>query len=298
MTHVRFSIATPAWNALDKLRRCVGSVRGQTGVTYEHLVQDGGSSDGTAEWLAAQSDVAGVSEKDHGMYDAINRAWSRGSGEFFSWLNADEQYLPGTLEKVAAYFDSHPDVDIVFANAIVADMDGKVVALRREIPFRKSYVVNSFLNTMSCTLFFRKRLREQGLLAFDTGYRYAGDMDLILRLVEAGAVIAHLPDYLSVFGVDGSNLSTHQRMQDETVALQKKFGAFSSGWLRQAVLVGRRIERLVIGAYKPETISYLYAVDETPSYHRITASGIGGRYTLADVRGRADTIEILRHGEA
>lgn len=290
MTQVQFSIATPTWNSLDKLKRCVGSVRGQQGVTLEHLVQDGGSSDGTPEWLAGLPDVAGVSEKDKGMYDAINRAWDRGNGEFFSWLNADEQYLPGTLQKVAAYFAANPDVDVVYGDAIVADMEGKVIALRREIPFRKVYVVNSFLNTMSCTLFFRKKWRDAGVLRFDTGYRYAGDMDLILRLADAGAVFRKIPEYLSVFGVDGTNLSTHKGMQDETEQLQLKFGAFRNPYARQLVLVGRRLERLVAGAYRASDITYRYAINECPEYHEIKASSIGGRYSLDDVCGKADHI--------
>jgi glycosyltransferase involved in cell wall biosynthesis len=91
-----FSIATPTRNALEQLKRCVGSVRGQKSVSYEHLVQDAMSSDGTPQWLSAQSDIAAVSENDSGMYDAINRSWNRSRGKILSWLNSDEQsLLPG-----------------------------------------------------------------------------------------------------------------------------------------------------------------------------------------------------------
>lgn len=137
MNDVSFSIATPTRNSLDRLRRCVGSVRGQRGVTLEHLVHDARSEDGTPAWLAAQAGLLGISEADGGMYDAINRAWARSTGKFLSWLNSDEQYLLGTLAKVEAFFDAHPDVDVVFGNYIVADAQGRPVALRREIPFRR-----------------------------------------------------------------------------------------------------------------------------------------------------------------
>ncbi len=290
MSIPRFSIATPTRNALDKLRRCVGSVRGQTGIAVEHLIHDACSNDGTPVWLAAQTaradGVYGVSEKDFGMYDAINRAWGRGQGEFLAWLNADEQYLPNTLQLVADYFDAHPGVDVLFANYIVADPLGRPVALRREIPLRRLYVVNGFLNTQSCTLFYRRKLWDQGLLRLDSRFRYAADQDLVLRLVAAGVVIKHLPRYLSIFGVDGTNLSTHPEMETEAEQIRLAYGGLRWKALRQLPLMGRRIERLLSGGYSHETVQYRFAFDETPSYIDLQANNLGGRYSLADVQGQ------------
>jgi hypothetical protein len=294
MTNIRFSIATPTRNSLAKLKRCVGSVRGQRGVTLEHLVQDAQSSDGTPAWLSEQSGLQDVSEQDAGMYDAINRAWARSSGEFLSWLNSDEQYLPGTLAKVQAFFDEHPEVDVVFGDYIVADLQGRPVALRREIPFRRAYAANSFINTASCTLFFRRRLLDQGFLGLDSKYHYCADKDLILRLAAAGKVLKHIPDYLAIFGIDGTNLSTHPQMEAEAEAIRLANGAFRMGALRQFVLVGRRVERLLRGGYRTESIRYCYAVDETPRYVEYEAADLGGRYSLADIEGRADSVRQVQ----
>jgi glycosyltransferase involved in cell wall biosynthesis len=293
MNAPRFSIATPTRNSLDKLRRCVGSVRGQHEVSVEHLVQDAQSTDGAPEWLATQAGLPYVSEADAGMYDAINRAWARSKGEFLAWLNSDEQYLPGTLAKVAAYFDAHPEVDMVFGNYIVADIQGRPVALRREIPFRRAYVVNSFLYAQSCTLFFRRRLYEQGKLKLDSRFRYAADKELMLSLVAGGAVIHHIPEYLAVFGIDGSNLSTHPRAREESEEIRLAHGAFKSKALRKLVLVGRRIERLFAGGYRGHDIHYLYATDELPHYTEFKSARLGGRYSLADIEGRADTARAI-----
>lgn len=290
MSNPRFSIATPTRNSLDKLKRCVGSVRGQRDIPLEHLIQDAQSTDGTPEWLLGQSDIPAISEQDAGMYDAINRAWARSKGEFLSWLNSDEQYLPGTLAKVQSFFDKHPEVDVVFGNYIVTDSQGRPVALRREIPFRRAYVANSFLNMQSATIFYRRHLWDSGLLRLDSQYRYAADKDLILRVAASGAVIRHIPEYLAVFGIDGTNLSTHPQMQQESEAIRLAFGAFRCKALRHLVLVGRRVERLFSGSYRPEGIRYRYAVDEIPRYVEVTASRLGGRYSLADIEGRADEV--------
>lgn len=290
MKQPRFSIATPTRNALDKLRRCVGSVRGQSGVACEHLIQDAQSDDGTPAWLSRQDSLSYVSEADAGMYDAINKAWSRSEGEFLSWLNADEQYLPGALRKVQECFDRHPEADAVFGNYIVADPQGRPVALRREIPFRRIYVANGYLNAQSCTLFFRRRLYDRGLLKLDTRFRYAADKDLMLRISVHGAAIRHLPEYLAIFGIDGTNLSTHPQAERESEAIRREYGAFRSGTLRQCVRAARHVERFLNGGYRSKGISYRYAVDESPRYVEYAARNLGGRYCLADIEGRADMV--------
>lgn len=264
------------------LRRCVGSVRGQAGVAVEHLVQDACSTDGTPQWLASQPGLRAASEPDHGMYDAIGRAWARSSGRYLSWLNADEQYLPGTLALVDRYFEEHPAVEVVFGDYIVCQADGSPVALRREIPFRRVYVVNSFLYLQSCTLFFRRTLAERGLLRFDIQLRYAADKDLVLNLDDAGVRFGHLPRPLALFGIDGNNLSTHPQMLQEAELVRQRHSAWRSKPLRQLVLVGRRLERLRAGAYARCDFEYAWACDEVPQYRTVRAQAVGGRYSLSD----------------
>jgi len=281
-----FSVATPTYNALTKLRRCVGSVRGQCTADYEHLVQDARSTDGTPEWLALQQRtdpaLAAASEPDAGMYDAINRAWSRSSGAYLSWLNSDEQYLPGTLAYVHKWFEAHPAVPVIYGDYLVAHADGNAVALRREIPFRRAYVVNGFLHAASCTLFFRRELWDRGFLRFDDSLRYAADKDLMLRLNAAGFPIVHVPRVLAVFGIDGSNLSRHPQMEAEAELVRRRHGALASRALRRLVMLGRTAERFVGGGYRRHDFAYRYAVDERPLYRDITAQHLSGRYTLAD----------------
>jgi glycosyltransferase involved in cell wall biosynthesis len=286
-----FSVATPAFQALEHLKRCVGSVRGQRGVSVEHIVQDGSSTDGTLDWLQTRPDISWRSESDRGMYDAIERAWARSNGSVLSWLNADEQYLPGTLQTIERIFDEHPEVDVLFGDYIVVDKDGLPIAQRREIPFRRAYVVNGFLNTASCTLFFRRRLYERGLLKFDTNLRYAADADLMIRLHDSGVRAFHVPKYLSLFGIDGTNLSTHPARHLEADTLRRMHGALPHPLLRSALMLGRSVERAALGAYRRSVVQYCYATDATPTYLRVTSDPLGSRYSLSQTRGSAASVE-------
>jgi glycosyltransferase involved in cell wall biosynthesis len=290
---VRFSIATPTLDSLAKLRRCVGSIRGQRQPSVEHLIQDARSGDGTGEWLARQPGVAARVEPDGGMYDAINRAWARSRGEILSWLNADEQYLPETLETVYAQFAAHPEVDVLYGDYIVVDAYGRPVALRREIPCRALYIRNTFLNLQSCTLFFRRRLLEQGHLRFDPTLRYAADQELILRLLTAGVRIRHVPRYLALFGIDGTNMSTHARAREESQALCLQYGALRSPAARGLVAGARRLERWARGGYRKQAISYRFATDEVPHYLEYSSAGVGGRYSLSSAAQPGSTSRAL-----
>jgi glycosyltransferase involved in cell wall biosynthesis len=289
--HPTFSVATPAFQALEQLGRCVGSVRGQREVAVEHIVQDAASTDGTPAWLEAQPDLLWRSESDRGMYDAIERAWARANGDVLSWLNADEQYLPGTLRTIERIFEERPEIDILFGDYIVVDRDGLPIAQRREIPFRKPYVVNGFLNTASCTLFFRRRLYEQGLLKFDTSLRYAADADLMIRLHDRGVRAWHVPQYLSLFGIDGTNLSTHPARRIEADTLRRMHGALPHPLLRSALMLGRTVERAALGSYRRSVVQYRYAADATPTYLKVTSGRLGSRYALSQTRGSAASVE-------
>jgi glycosyltransferase involved in cell wall biosynthesis len=277
----RFSIATPCFKSLKFLPSCVGSIRGQVGVTLEHLVQDGASPDGTAAWLASQSGLNWQSEKDRGMYDAINKAWSRASGEIISWLNADEQYLPGTLALVDKTFRENPDADVVWGDTIIVRPDGEPVAARREIPLRGAYVRNGFLYALSCSIFFHCRLLDAGLLRFDESFKNAGDADLILRLLGAGKKFVHVPAYFSLFGVDGNNLTVApgSRMEAEGVILRERYGALRQPLLRKLVLLGRYAERAAAGCYKPANLAYDFALNEKPDYRHVQKNDVTARFS-------------------
>jgi glycosyltransferase involved in cell wall biosynthesis len=291
---MKFSVITPAFNGMPHITKCIGSVRRQISdsIQVEHLVQDGLSKDDTVDFIQefeTRPDVTSQekycflsqSESDEGMYDAINKGWARATGDILSWLNHDEQYLTGTLEKVAEVFAADSSVDIVFGNMIIVDSNGNPLAARREIPLRSFYVRNDFLYAISCTTFFRRRLLDEGLLVFDTVYKAAGDMDLIMKLISSGKKVEHIPEYLALFGVDGSNLtvSLGSTMNDETRDIQKKYGGFGMTPLRKAVKGLRFLERAFTGCYLPDDVSFAFVENEAAELRTISAKSLSFRFT-------------------
>lgn len=275
-----FSVVTPTLNGGSRLRACVGSIRGQVGIAVEHIIQDGGSTDGSAAWAAEQPDLRVESGSDGGMYDALNRGFSRASGDIVSWLNSDEQYPPGTLRAVADRFEADPEIDFVYGDAILVAPGGEPLAARREIPLRLPYLLNGPTYAISCTLFFRRRLLDRGLLTFDPTYKIVGDTDVVLRLLRNRCKAAKVDRYIGLFGITGHNLSTHPGFAAEAERVRGEHGAFRSEWLRRAVLAGRLAEKLLRGSYRSVALDYEFALDEVPNWRRVHAPRVGWRWTF------------------
>ena len=108
---------------LEWLKLCAASVADQHGVTFEHIVQDGGTGPALDEWASTRPSLRCFHERDQGMYDAINRGIRRATGEIFAYLNCDEQYLPGALRRVQQFFALSAAALLVW-RAILIDQGG------------------------------------------------------------------------------------------------------------------------------------------------------------------------------
>jgi glycosyltransferase involved in cell wall biosynthesis len=231
---------------LPYLKRCARSVADQ-GELVEHIVVDALSDDGTQQWLSSRSEIVSIVERDAGMYDAINKGLTQARGEFASYLNCDEQYLPGTLTAVARFFDAHADVDVLFGDALLVDSVGQLLSYRKGYGPRWPYIAASHLYVLTCTMFLRRRLIDAGH-RFDISWKDVGDAEFVVRLLRHGARAAHVPRYLSAFTVTGSNMSSGPNARKETQRLRRSWPRWVRAF-RVPLDLLRRIEKVTSGAY-------------------------------------------------
>ena len=170
----KFSIITPSLGQLDWLRLAAASVGDQEGVDVEHIVQDAGTGSELEAWAAQQPRLKLYVEKDSGMYDAVNRGLRRAAGDILAYLNCDEQYLPGALSDVANYFATHPEIDVLFGDAVLVNAKGIPLSYRRVTLPSLAHLRLADLNTLTCATFFRRRLVDAGHL-FPSHLKIAGD---------------------------------------------------------------------------------------------------------------------------
>ena len=207
----RISIVTPSYQQAAYLSETMNSVLSQD-TPVEYVVQDGGSTDGSAELIRRCANLTGsaaagkprliawASEPDRGQADAIARGFARTSGgpdDVMAWINSDDYYLPGALAYVADYFARHPQVDAIYGKRIVVDETSREIA-RWHLPAHDPEVLrlNDFVPQE--TLFWRRRVWER-IGGLDTSFQFAIDWDLLLRLQAAGARIVRVPYFLACF---------------------------------------------------------------------------------------------------
>jgi glycosyltransferase involved in cell wall biosynthesis len=180
------SIVTPCLNAAGTIEEAVESVRTQGYPHLEHIVVDGGSSDGTLEVLKRLR-VRYVSEPDDGRVEAANKGVALTSGEAVGWLNADDRYEPGALLAVGRAFARDPGAVWVTGYCRIIDGDGHeirkpITAYKNLLLRRWSYPLYLTQNFVSdpATFVRRDTLEEAGPL--DARYRISHDYDLWLRV--------------------------------------------------------------------------------------------------------------------
>jgi glycosyltransferase involved in cell wall biosynthesis len=215
----KISIVTPCYNMLTHLKRCVSSV-GDQKVSLEHIVIDGNSSDGTKQWLQEQKSIRWVSEKDNGMYDALNKGLFMTTGQVIGHLNADEQYLEGALKSIIDFFDRHPEIDFVTADFLLVDKNGELIAFRKSFPLFWPFLFSNYLYAYTCTLFYRQKVIRH--LKYDSDLKSVADVDFVYELLKKGFKGAHLKKYIAAFTHTGNNLSEHPSSSIEMRTYKKK----------------------------------------------------------------------------
>jgi glycosyltransferase involved in cell wall biosynthesis len=252
---LKFSIVTPSFRSSDWLRLCVAAVADQHGVTLEHIVQDAGSDDGTLDWLLKDSRVTAFVEKDSGMYDAVNRGLRRAKGEIVAYLNSDEQYLPGALGEVAAFFDQHPEVDIVFGDAVIIGPDGTYRFHRKINSPQLYHTWASHLSTLTCATFMRRAFVERHDLYFNSALRDVGDGEWMVRALRKHAVMACMRKFISAFGDTGVNMSTKPNAIRELQELRASAPRWIK-WLKPIWVLHHRLSRALRGGFSQKPFTY------------------------------------------
>jgi glycosyltransferase involved in cell wall biosynthesis len=191
------SILTPSFNQSTWLPDNLRSVACQTYPRIEHIVMDGGSTDGSVETLeACGPGVRWQSEPDAGQADAINKAFRASRGEIVGWLNSDDAYFDcNGVEDVVRFFAEHPHIDVVYGHAVQITEDGHVIQVLSVPPFSANLLRTVDFITQP-SLFVRRRVLAEPML--DVSFHFAMDYELWLRLLAQGARFARLDRILSV----------------------------------------------------------------------------------------------------
>ena len=189
------SIVTPSFNMARYLPETIESVLAQDYPRIEHIVVDGGSTDGTLDILGRYADrLRYCVGKDKGPSDAAAWGFRQASGEIFAWLNADDSYLPGAVRAGVEYLLDHPEVDVVYGEGYWIDENGAIIRRYPTQPFDANVLERDCFICQPASFIRASAYRRCGL---DPDRNISFDYDLWIRMAKQGIRFAWIPGYLA-----------------------------------------------------------------------------------------------------
>ena len=210
---ISFSIITVSLNE-KKIFKTFKSLKSQSYKNFEHIVIDGGSDDETINIIKKNSHNISywVSEKDKGIYDAMNKGIKLAKGDIIGILNADDYYYKNTLKIVKGYFEKY-NIDFLF---------GSVMKERLMHGFWPEKIFWKFnIYPSHSGGFFIKRKAQKTIGYYNLKYKYSSDRDLIYRMIvkhKFRGMTSNKYQILSKFDLSGisSRVSFLKRLMEET----------------------------------------------------------------------------------
>jgi glycosyltransferase involved in cell wall biosynthesis len=216
------TIITVVYNGVNTLEQTIKSVINQSYQNIEYIVIDGGSTDGSLDLINKydQHIKHWISEKDEGIYYAMNKALKIAQGSIISILNSDDWYEINTVEKVISYYQLNPKVDIIHGLLKFIAVNNKPDLITGHY---SSFLDKGMIEHPTC--FIKKTLYDK-VGFFNVGYKSASDYEWMLRAQRSDAKFLLIPELLTNFRRGG--ISDSLFGASEELLIKKRFGVISN----------------------------------------------------------------------
>ena len=192
------SVITPSFNQAAFIEETIQSVLMQDYPYIEHIIVDGGSTDGTLDILKKYSYLRNrfcyISEPDRGQSHAINKGLKMAKGDIIGWLNSDDTYLPGAVSKAVNALQAHSEQAMVYGKGYHIDINGQIINSYPVEPFDRERLYK-FCIICQPAAFLRKNIFEI-VGGVDEDLDFCMDYDLWIR-ISKDYPIGYIEDYLA-----------------------------------------------------------------------------------------------------
>lgn len=202
------SIVLPTYNHIKYLPKVVESILGQTFKSFELIIVNDGSTDGTREYLDTLTDprVRVISQENSGLPGALNIGFLATRGEMLTWTSSDNYWAPNFVETFVAALDANPDIDFAYSSFAWIDDQGNVFDTTRD----QNMTLNSVLacNPGMASFMYRRSLMLQVGL-YDPAVDGAEDWDMWIRMMEKSKTV-YIPEVLYYYRVHKNTMTSEQ----------------------------------------------------------------------------------------
>jgi glycosyltransferase involved in cell wall biosynthesis len=227
------SIVTPSYNMARYLPETIDSVLAQDYPRIEHIVMDGGSTDGSIDVLERyRGRLTYSSGRDRGASDAVYQGFRRASGDILLWLNADDTLVPGAVRAAVEAFAVRPDADVIYGEGWWIDESGERISRYPSLPFdARTLARDCFICQPAAYL----RASSYRRCELDPAAAWSFDYDLWIRMTKAGMRFEFVPGlYLANSRLHRGSATIYDRRRvfDNSMALLKRhYGYIPLPWI-------------------------------------------------------------------
>jgi glycosyltransferase involved in cell wall biosynthesis len=227
----KISVVTITLNRKSFLNKSIESVIAQNYENIEHIVIDGGSTDGTLELLRTYTHLTWISEPDAGQADAMNKGIARASGDIFAWLNSDDTYPPGTFSVVAKYFMEDPALALLAGRCRIVGPNYEVLGYSRYHKFDLPRLMLAYNNVNTPAVFTRLDIVKQ-VGQLDCSLKATYDLDLWIRVAQRGKARAAEEILSNLCLHPGSGLISTRAHVAEAAVIRQRYAKHLGLWDR------------------------------------------------------------------
>jgi putative colanic acid biosynthesis glycosyltransferase len=227
--HITFLIVSK--NSLPFLKICLNSILSQSYKNFNILIIDGASTDGTANFLNSISDprLTFISEKDNGIYDAMNKGINLIETDWMLHLGSDDSlFSPMVLRQIMELFPISKDIDIIYGRGIIGD---KII----RNSFSRRLFLGNCLNHQ-CVIYKTKLLKTY---LYDATYKIGADYKLNLQLLKQGTKSLYTPVIITNYGNEGISSSDMDTARKEELRVRSELFGFFNAFLLNSIKIIR-----------------------------------------------------------
>jgi len=257
MSRPTLSVVTASYNQGDYIEENLESVMSQSYDAVEHIVVDGGSTDGTVDLLEEYEgsyNLKWISESDRGQSHALNKGIDMATGDWIAFQMSDDYYLNGAFATAVDAIERNPDADIVYGDILNVDSEGNEQARTYNIPPVKFVQRYWSLYANSQATFFRAEVLDKSG-GFREELEYTMDADLYWRLLHTDITQVHVPELLAAFRYHEAAKTPSRSNEQETAEWDEIYGEtyeryLSTAHLQTVAKVIKAIQLLRIGRFE------------------------------------------------
>ncbi|BCA94929.1 glycosyl transferase [Legionella antarctica] len=245
---MKISIVTACYNSVATISDTLRTIQMQTHQDVEHIIIDGGSTDGTLEILEKnKAHIAHLtSERDNGLYDAMNRGISKATGDIIGLLNSDDMLAHKDVLSTIANKLADPRVDACYGDLVYVQQHNidKVVRYWKSCPYRTELFGKGWMPAHP-TFYVRKEVHDKYSMLFNLDYKSAADYEVVLRLLFTHKInVAYIPEIMVKMRLGGTSNQSIKNIIDQNKSIMRALNSHNYEYSSFKMFCNKLLDRV------------------------------------------------------